>query len=298
VARHINTRPIVPDSAHATEASTMIAGSVLSWVLDPFNGAIMRRALLEVLLLALACGPLGVWIVLYRQSYAAESIAHAMLPGLVLAALAGASLVLGAAGGVLVGAAAIALASRDERVGSDAAVAVVVSALFGLGALLALSPAVPARLGELLFGDLLGVTRGDVLAAAAVALAAGTALGLGHRALAVAVFDPAAARSLGARPGRTEALLLAGLGVCTVVAVQGLGNLLAVALVLAPGAAALNCTRRLGRALAASVLIGALAGIAGLLLSFHADVAAGASVALCALVAFAATLFTPRAAAG
>ena len=88
---------------------------MLSWLLDPFSGALMRRALAEVLLLALACGPLGVWIVLYRQSYAAESIAHAMLPGLVIAALAGAPLVLGAAGGVLAGAGAIALAGRDER---------------------------------------------------------------------------------------------------------------------------------------------------------------------------------------
>src|SRR3954447_22852494 len=111
----------------------MIAGSALSWLLDPFSGAIMQRALAEVLLLALACGPLGVWIVLYRQSYAAEPIAHAMLTGLVVAALAGAWLVRGEAGGVLAGAAAIALASRDERVGPDAAVAVTVTALFGLG---------------------------------------------------------------------------------------------------------------------------------------------------------------------
>src|SRR6476660_6344554 len=142
----------------------------------------MQRALAEVLLLALACGPLGVWIVLYRQSYAAESIAHAMLPGLAIAALAGAPLLLGAAGGVVAGAGAIALAGRDERVGSDAAVAVAVSALFGLGALLALSPDVPARLGELLFGDLLGVSGSDVLEAAVVAGGAALALGLGHRA--------------------------------------------------------------------------------------------------------------------
>jgi ABC-type Mn2+/Zn2+ transport system permease subunit len=275
----------------------MIAGSVLSWLTDPFQGGLMSRALAEVLLLALACGPLGVWIVLYRQSYAAESIAHAMLPGLVVAALAGAPLLLGAAGGVLAAAVAIALASRDERIGSDAAVAVTVSALFGLGALLALSPAVPARLGELLFGDLLGVTGGDVLAAAAVAVAAGVALGLGHRALALGVFDPAAARSLGAHPSRVQAALLAGLAVCTVIAVQGLGNLLAVALVVAPGATALNLTRRLGPAMAASVAVGALAGVAGLLLSFHAQVAAGASVALCALLVFAGSLLlSPRSA--
>jgi ABC-type Mn2+/Zn2+ transport system permease subunit len=272
---------------------------VLSWLADPFSGALMQRALAEVLLLALACGPLGVWIVLYRQSYAAESLAHTMLPGLVIAALAGAPLLLGAAGGVVVGAVAIGLAGRDERVGPDVAVAVAVTALFGLGAILALSPTVPARLGELLFGDLLGVTRGDVLEAGAVAAVAVLAVAVGRRPLALASFDPAVARSLGAHPGRVEAALLVLLALCTVTAVRGLGSLLAVALVVAPGATALNVTRRLGPALAASVAVAALAGAAGLVVSYHWRVAAGASVALCAVTLFAASLpAIPRARAG
>ncbi len=139
---------------------------MLDWLLDPFSSALMQRALIEVLVIAIACGPLGVWVLLYRQSYAAESISHAMLPGLVVASLAGASLLLGAAAGVLVAAVAIALAGRDERLGGDVGVAVAISALSGLGALLALSPDVPARLGELLFGDLLGVTGTDIAEAA------------------------------------------------------------------------------------------------------------------------------------
>ena len=270
---------------------------MLSWLTNAFSGGLMQRALVEVLLLALACGPIGVWIVLYRQSYAAESISHAMLPGLVVAALVGAPLLLGAAGGVLAGAVAIGLAGRDERVGPDVAVAVAVTALFGLGAVLALSPAVPARLGELLFGDLLGVSGGDLLEAAAVAVAVAVAVLLARRPLTVSGFDPAAARSLGSRPGRTETALLILLALCTITAVRGLGNLLAVALVVAPGAAALNCTRRLGPALGTSIGIGALAGVAGLLVSYHWKVAAGASVALCAIVLFAATLLlSPRAA--
>src|SRR3954464_3286673 len=110
---------------------------------------ITRRALLQVLVLSLALGPLGVWILLHRQGYAAESISHGMLPGLVIAALAGAPLVLGAAGGVLAAAGLIALAGREERLGGDTGVAVAVSALFGLGALLALAPETPARLNEL-----------------------------------------------------------------------------------------------------------------------------------------------------
>ena len=111
-----------------------------------------------MLLLGLACGPLGVWVLLYRQSYAAESISHGMLPGLVAAALLGLPLLLGAAAGVAVAAGGIALAARDERLGAEVGVAVTVSALFGLGSLLALAPEVPPRLLELLFGDLLGVT--------------------------------------------------------------------------------------------------------------------------------------------
>ena len=266
---------------------------MLSWLTDPFAGALMQRALAEVLILALACGPLGVWVLLYRQSYAAESLSHAMLPGLVLAALVGAPLVLGAAGGVLVAAVAIALAARDERLGGDAAVAVAITGLFGLGALLALSPEVPPRRGELLFGDLLGVTAGNLVEAGALAAGVALALALGHRRLALSVFDRAAARSLGARPGRWELALLVVLAVCTVAAVRGLGNLLVVALILAPGAAALNLSRRLPAALALAAALAALAGVLGLLASYHLDVAAGASVALAAVLIFAVSLVLP-----
>jgi ABC-type Mn2+/Zn2+ transport system permease subunit len=267
---------------------------MLDWLLDPFSGALMQRALLEVLVVAFACGPIGVWVLLYRQSYAAESISHAMLPGLVVASLAGASLVLGATAGVVVAAVAIALAGRDERLGGDVGVAVAISALFGLGALLALSPDVPARLGELLFGDLLGVTAGDVIEAAVLAAVVTVALVLAHRRLALSAFDRAAAPSLGARPGRWELALLALLAICTVAAVRGMGNLLAVALILAPAAAALNLAPRLPVALALAAVLGALAGVVGLLASYHWHVAAGAAVALAAVALFAVSLVVPR----
>src|SRR3954470_18086613 len=110
-----------------------------------FSDPITRRGLLEVLILGLALGPLGVWVLLHRQAYAAESLSHGLLPGLVLAALAGVPLVLGAAGGALVAAGAIGLAARDERVGADLGVAVAVTALFGLRATLALAAAAAPR---------------------------------------------------------------------------------------------------------------------------------------------------------
>ena len=248
-------------------------------MLEAFESGLQQRALAEVLLLSLAAGPLGVWVVLYRQAYASESLAHAMLPGLVGAALLGVPLLLGAVAGLLAGALAIAVAARDERLGSDTAVTVAVTGLFGLGTLMALAPEAPARLQELLFGDLLGVTRSDLAAAGALAALVAVALVAMHRRLAVAAFGGAERTALVA--------VLVLLALATVVAVQGLGNLLVVALLVAPGAAALAVVPRLVPAMLVAIGLAALSGAGGLLLSFHAGTAAGASVALCAVGIFA-----------
>jgi ABC-type Mn2+/Zn2+ transport system permease subunit len=266
---------------------------------EPLSQEITRRALVELLILGAVCGPLGVWVVLYRQSYAAESLSHAMLPGLVAAALIGAPLGLGAAAGLAVGAVAIALASRQAAVGADLAVAVTVTALFGLGSLLALSPEVPLRIGEILFGDPLGVSDGDLAATAALALLALVALAGGARSLTLAGFDPPAAPSLGGSTGRAGLLLLALLALTTLIAVQALGNLLVVAIIIAPAAAALRLRLRLLPALLTAASLAMLAGVAGVYLSYYADVATGASVALCAVAeyfaALAVTSVAPRA---
>ncbi len=252
------------------------------------HSGLLQRALLEVVILGAACGALGVWLLHLRHAYAAESLAHAMLPGLVLASLAGVPLLLGAGGGVLVAAALIAVAARDTRVGSEIAVGVTVTTAFGLGAVLALAPDVPARLGELLFGDLLGASTGDLVAAGALAAVVALALAAGHRSLCVAVLDPAAAPSLGVRPARVELGLLALLAVATVAAVQGLGNLLVFALLVAPAAAAMRLARSLRGQLVLAALLGAGAGTLGLVVSAELDIAAGASVALAAVALYAA----------
>lgn len=265
-----------------------------AWLTDPFSGGVGLRALAELLLLGAACGPLGVWIVSFRQAYAAESIAHAMLPGLVAAALIGAPLGLGALAGVLVAAVAVALAGRDARIGSDTGVAVAVTALFGLGTLLALAGDVPTRLQEVLFGDLLGVTSADLVAAGGLAAAMVVALVALHRPLALAAFDGRSSRSLGVDPGRASALVLVLLALGTVVAVQGLGNLLLVALLVAPGAAALQLATRLIPTLLLATGLAWAAGVAGLIVSHHASTAAGASVAGCAVAIFAAAVLSRR----
>jgi ABC-type Mn2+/Zn2+ transport system permease subunit len=155
--------------------------------------------------------------------------------------------------------------------------------LFGLGGILALSPETPPRLGELLFGDLLGLTDGDLVAGAVLSAGVLAALALAYRSLAASAFERGSAPALGVRPGHADLALLALLAITTVAAVQGLGNLLLIALVLAPATAALNLASRLPAVLAIAGGLAVLSGVAGLIVSYELEIAAGASVALCAV---------------
>jgi ABC-type Mn2+/Zn2+ transport system permease subunit len=255
-------------------------------MLEPLQDEFMRRAIAEMTLIGIAGGALGCWVVLYRLSYAAESLAHSIFPGLVLAAIAGAPLLLGGAPAVVVAALAITLAARVPGVSREVAVGVVVTTLFGLGVLLALSPDSPPGIQEVLFGDILGPSDADLAAAAVLAVLVGIALLALHGRLLAAGFDRAAARSLGAAPAATEVALLVLLGLAIVVAVQGLGNLLVVAIFVGPAAVARQLSGRIGPMIAIAVATAVLAGLAGLYLSYYAGTAGGASVALAIVAAY------------
>lgn len=249
-------------------------------MLEPLQDEFMRRAIAEMTLIGIAGGALGCWVVLYRLSYAAESLAHSIFPGLVLAAIAGAPLLLGGAPAVVVAALAIAIVARVPGLSREVAVGVVVTTMFGLGVLLALSPESPPGVQELLFGDILGPSNGDLIAAAALALVVVASLVLLHGRLLAGGFDRGAARSLGAAPAGTEAALLVLLALAIVIAVQGLGNLLVVAVFVGPAATARQLSERIGPMIGIAVATAMLAGLAGLYLSYYAGTAGGASVAL------------------
>jgi ABC-type Mn2+/Zn2+ transport system permease subunit len=257
----------------------VIVATIWHSLIEPWEQGIDRRALFEVILLGLTGGTLGCWIIFYNLSYSTESLAHALLPGLVLAALAGIPIILGGAIGLAVAALAIAVAARTPAVGRDTAVAVVVTGLLGLGALLALAPDTPAGLGALLFGDVLGVSDADLALAAGLAVAVLVALALLHGRLLLVGFDRLNAAALGVRPGVVDLALLLLVAAALLVAVQGLGNLLVVAVLVGPAACARAVTRRMSTMMAVAAGVAIAAGCGGLYLSYYAETAAGASIA-------------------
>lgn len=246
---------------------------------EPWSQGFMQRAFLELALLGVVGGALGCWVLFYELAYGAESLAHALFPGLVLAALVGAPLVLGAGGGVLVAAAAVAVFGRTPEVGRDTAIAVVITTLFGLGVLLALAPASPPGLNGLLFGDLLGVSSKDLTIAGGLSAVVLTSLVVLHRQLLAVGFDRVNAAAFGGRPLLADLALLGLLAAAIVIGVQGLGNLLVLAVLVGPAATARLVTRRVFPMMALAAAIAVACGAAGLYLSYYAATAGGASVA-------------------
>lgn len=260
--------------------------AVAGGLLEPWQDGITQRAFAEVVLLGLTGGALGCWLVFYELSYSAESLAHALFPGLVGAALLGVPLLLGGLVGILGAALAVALAGRVHGIGRDTAVAVVVTALFGLGVVLALSPDSPPGIQGLLFGDILGVSDVDLVLAGALAVVVLVALRVLHGRLLAVGFDRSAARTGGVSPLVVDAALLVLLALAIVVAVQGLGNLLVVAVLIAPAATARLVAHRMPTMMAVSAVIAVLAGVAGLYVSYYAETAAGASIAAVLVACF------------
>ena len=255
-------------------------------MLEPLQDEFMRRAIAEMTLLGLVGGALGCWVVLYELSYAAESLSHSVFPGVVVAALAGIPLLVGGAPAIAIAALAIAATSRMSGVSREIAVGIVVTTMFGLGVLLALSPDSPPGIQGLLFGEILGTSDTDLAAAAALVVVLVMSLALLHGRLLAVGFDRGSARALGLSPAVIDAVLLGLLAVAIVVAVQALGNLLVAAVVVGPAATARNLSDRIKPMLAIAAATAVLAGVAGLYVSYYAGTAGGASVALAILAAY------------
>lgn len=268
---------------------------VVDFLLEPLGYDFMQRAFLVTITAAIVCGVLSCWLVLIGWSLMGDAVSHAVLPGVVIAYLLGTPFAVGALVFGFGAVALIFLVRATSRVKEDAAIGVVFTTLFALG--LVLISVVPSQtdLGHILFGNLLGVSAADlvqVLVLGAVTLAV---LVLKRRDLTLYAFDPMHAHAIGLNPKALGALLLGLLALTVVVALQAVGVVLVVAMVIIPGATAYLLTDRFARMLVIAPSIAATCAAVGIYASYYLDAASGGMVVLTMGVAFAlAYLFAPR----
>lgn len=249
---------------------------------DAFTGEFAVRGTAELVLIGATCGAVGVWIIWLGRAFLAESLTHALLPGLVVAATVGGGPVLGAVVGALVAWLLIAGLERAPKISIPSANAGGVTLLLGAGALLAAGNSEIAGFEAILFGDPLTASTGDVIAAAAFAAGIAAGLTLLHDRLKALVFDRPGAVGVGLRALPVTLASFALIVLTISVAATSAGNLLAFALLVAPAAAGMILVRGLVASLVAASTIGSACGLIGVLLSYHADLPVSACVALVA----------------
>ena len=265
--------------------------------LDLVEIPFLRDALVELVLLAIAGGILGAWIVLRRLAFFSHAVGSATFPGLVAADASGVSPTLAGVAVALGYASGVERAGRAGREPSEATALLLVAALAG-GVVLASDVFESgAAVDRLLFGTLLGLDGADLaLSAAAAALAALATLALGRTWAAVA-FDPDAAPTLGLPAGAADFLLLALVAVAAVAAIPAVGVLLVTAIYVLPAASARLLSGSVSTLIAWALALGLAEGVFGLYLAYWLDVPPGPPVAvLGALVCLLATAFTHRSA--
>ena len=242
-----------------------------------------RRALIEALLVGALCGLVGVHVVLRRLSFFTMAMTHATFPGVVLAALVGVDLLLGSGlFGVLVVLGVSWLTTRP-RSDSAAAVGVVLSAGFALGVVLLSAQAGFTRdLSAYLVGSIVTVQAGDLVKTALVLAAVALTLALVGKELVFGAFDRGGMVAAGYPAGRLDLLLLLVVELTVVTSVPAVGTIQAVALIVAPAAAARLWSDRIGPTTALAVLLGMASGVVGLAVSQAYQVAAGAAIVLAA----------------
>ncbi|WP_415129081.1 metal ABC transporter permease [Paracoccus sp. (in: a-proteobacteria)] len=253
---------------------------MMDWLTLPFSFPFMRDAALLALIVALPAGMLSCFLVLRGWSLMGDAISHAILPGVVLAYVAGIPLLIGAFVAGLGAAVSAGWLQEMSRVKRDTVLGVVMSGMFGLGVVLYTAIPTELHLDHILFGNMLGIGPEDLRLAAAISVLVGGFLLLKWRDIALAGFDPVQARVSGLRVRLLDYAFLATIAATVVAMLSAVGIILSVAMMIAPGAIAFLLSRRLPVMLALAVAIAAISGVLGLLISFWLDSAPAPTIVL------------------
>jgi ABC-type Mn2+/Zn2+ transport system permease subunit len=267
----------------------------LDELLRPFDYQFFQNGLAVATVAGALCGFIGVYVVLRSMSYIGHGLSHAIFGGFAISALAGVNLFLGAGLWGLASALAVSSVTRRRPIGSDAAIGVITTASFAFGlAALQLGGGADVDADAALFGNVLGVTRGDVWLVCGVTLFAVAVVALRYRALLFVTFDPEVAEASGLPVARIDALLMLVLAASILATMNVMGVTLIAAALVVPAVVARMITSSFATMLWLSALIGAVCGFVGMNLSYHLDVASGPTIVLVGAICFVVALALTR----
>lgn len=243
----------------------------MTWLTAPFAYPFMVEAALIAVIVAIPAALLSCFLVLRGWALMGDGISHAVLPGIVIAYLAGIPLLIGAFVAGMVCALSAGWLDANSRVKPDTTLGVVMSGMFGLGIVIYTQFPTDVHLDHILFGNILGVGRDDFITAGSISAVVGLVLALKWRDFALLVFDPVQARVAGLPVAWLHYGMLAMISAMVVAMLSAVGIILSVALLIAPGAIAFLITTRLQAMMAAAVVVGAGSSLLGIWISFWLD---------------------------
>ncbi|MDE0699317.1 MAG: metal ABC transporter permease [Acidimicrobiaceae bacterium] len=261
----------------------------VTWWIDPFtSNSFMRDALQAGLLAVLTTSVVGTWVVLRGMSFLGDALAHGVLPGIAVAFIVGVHTTIGAFLAALAMVWGINLIRSHSPLPEDTSIGLLFVGFLAL-AVVILSSASGSYTGDLsrfLFGSITGVDSADLTRQAVAAAVTLVGMVVFYRAFLAMTFDQAQALVLGLRPRLAHAILLVLLVIAIVASFEVVGNLLVFAFLIAPPATAVLLVKGVPRIMLVAVLIGAASTVVGLLISYHHNTAAGATMALATVVVF------------
>ncbi|MBN9442743.1 metal ABC transporter permease [Bosea sp. (in: a-proteobacteria)] len=253
---------------------------MIETLLSPFRFDFMVNALVISVVVAVPMALLSCFLVIKGWSLMGDAISHAVFPGVVIAYMAGIPFAAGAFTAGMLCAVATGFLKDNSRIKQDTVMGVVFSGMFGLGLVLYVKVRSDVHLDHILFGDMLGISARDIAEAAAVAVVTAGIIGVKWKDFLLHAFDPTQARAVGLRVNLLHYGLLGLISLAVVGALQAVGLIMAVAMLIAPGAIAFLLTRRFSGMLLLSMTVAMLSSFLGVYLSFFIDSAPAPTIVL------------------
>lgn len=249
-------------------------------LLEPFQYAFMQKAFLVSLLIAVPMALLSCFLVLKGWALMGDAISHSVLPGIVLAYIAGIPLAIGAFAAGMFCAVSTGYLTENSRVREDTIMGVVFSGMFGLGVVMYRKIETEVHLDHILFGDLLGISQVDLLQSLIIGVITAVIITLRRRDFLLNIFDSQHARAIGMPTKILHYGLLVLISLSIVSALKAVGLILSIAMLVAPGTIAYLLTDRFDAMLAYAVAIASVSSLAGVYASFHIGSAPAPTIVL------------------